>query len=274
MAVFSRRARAERERFLVALADTAIRQDGLDVRLGDLQAEAGARQDTLRALTERVTGAEAGTGEATERIGRAEIGLHTATTHVAAHGAVLDVLDTRIGALEQAAAVARVEQVKLAALQAQVSALSERIERAESLTATTTAGLEHRIATLTSRLEGLRQVAEDRADATVQGLASLQARLDQFERAFEHTAAATDVLEARMTMIRVANDVARLDIELRGELARAVNHVATLHGLGATVKVSEPAPPEARVDVTDAAIDLSETAVDLRTLQPSDAPAG
>jgi uncharacterized coiled-coil protein SlyX len=134
-----------------------------------------------------------------ERVGRTEVGLHTTGTQMANHSGVAVALDARISGLERR--VSRDNQERLGALEQRL------------------VGLERRVAFRRDVAPNLDHV-----------MAPVTVRVDQLEEALGRMAAAADVVEARMTMIRVANEVARLDIELRSELAKAVNHVAELAG--------------------------------------------
>ncbi len=134
-----------------------------------------------------------------ERVGRTEVGLHTTGTQMANHSGVAVALDARISGLERR--VSRDNQERLV-------------------------GLEQKLATLERRVAFRRDAIPNLEHV----MAPVTVRIDQLEEALGRMAEAADVVEARMTMIRVANEVARLDIELRTELAKAVNHVAALAG--------------------------------------------
>jgi chromosome segregation ATPase len=146
-----------------------------------------------------------------ERVGRTEVGLHTTGTQMANHSGVAVALDARISGLERR--VSRDNQERLVALEQRL------------------VGLEKRVAFRRDALPNLDHV-----------LAPVTVRVAQLEEALGRTAVAADVVEARMTMIRVANEVARLDIELRSELAKAVNHVAALAGSLQPEPEPEPEP--------------------------------
>lgn len=134
-----------------------------------------------------------------ERVGRTEVGLHTTGTQMANHSGVAVALDSRISGLERR--VSRDNQERLVALEQKL------------------ASLERRVAFRRDAVPNLEHV-----------MAPVTVRIDELEEALGRMAGAADVVEARMTMIRVANEVARLDIDLRTELAKAVNHVAALAG--------------------------------------------
>jgi uncharacterized coiled-coil protein SlyX len=146
-----------------------------------------------------------------ERVGRTEVGLHTTGTQMANHSGVAVALDARISGLERR--VSRDNKERLGALEQRL------------------VGLEKRVA---FRREVIPNVDHVMAPVTT--------RIDQLEEALGRMAAAADVVEARMTMIRVSNEVARLDIDLRTELAKAVNHVAALAGALQTEPEAETPP--------------------------------
>ncbi len=208
---------------------------------------AAARLHELEAETAIVAESSRGVSE---RIGRAEVTLHTHGTYVANHSAVMVALESRLRGIEQR--LDRADDGGLAALEKRIAELSSFIESSHADAATTSASLSKRLSELATRLTAAQQMVHERTAAAEQGLAGLRARLDQAERALQNTAAATDVVEARMTMIRVAGEVARLDIELRAELARAVNHVSAMVGLPEPTFKNEdkaPAPPAKAIDV-------------------------
>jgi uncharacterized coiled-coil protein SlyX len=146
-----------------------------------------------------------------ERVGRTEVGLHTTGTQMANHSGVAVALDARISGLERR--VSRDNQERIVALEQKLLSLERRV--------------------------AFRRDAMPNLD---HAMAPVSARVDQVEEALGRMAVAADVVEARMTMIRVANEVARLDIDLRTELAKAVNHVAALAGTLETEPQAETPP--------------------------------
>ena len=279
--------RVQRQQLAAGLANFKERLEGLEARFDqarleyriiDLEAAHHDADDRIRTIDLRVTMANMHAAAVTahvdetttgleelrreteiiaesanvvgERVGRAEVALHTHGTYVANHSAVLVALESRLRGVEQR--LDRDDDGGLAALEKRIAELTAYIESNHADAATTSSSLSKRLSELAARLNAAQQMVHERTAAAEQGLAGLRARLDQAERALQNTAAATDVVEARMTMIRVAGEVARLDIELRAELARAVNHVSAMVGLPEPTKVTErkPAPDTAEaIDV-------------------------
>ena len=213
----------------------------------------GARLHELEEETNIVAQSSRGVAE---RIGRAEVTLHTHGTYVANHSAVMVALESRLRGVEQR--FDRADDGGLEALEKRMAELTAYIETSHADAATTSSTLSKRLTELAARLSAAQQMVHERTAAAEQGLAGLRVRLDQAELALQNTAAATDVVEARMTMIRVAGEVARLDIELRAELARAVNHVSAMVGLPEPKAAVAPATPTPTTKPAVAPIDVRQ----------------